>query len=716
MTSPELDRQSTLRKLQRMSEKALRQRILLPLLQKYDFTHLEERHGPHERGVDILCLRRDEMGDLDIVVIQAKRLQFSGATSSKGHLHALLNQLSQCLMEPAKLPDGTARVPTRIWFVSPFPLEIVALEASFAAFSGSFANRIKVIDGPKLIAVLQQRAPELLAQLGDRYALYLKRLEDELVLIQEASAFRLRDKTSVLPFYVRLDLSLLSERVADLISINRSARPELILSVSTLREKISAFEFATDPILKAPALVDLHACANRTLDILSHTQTSIAVEEVQNGLSLDGSDSRLNIDAETLLRSKLNFQIVGLAGGGKTTLLRVLGHREAVARTGRIPIFVSLAATDAKKSILSRIQDSCSKYGLPTSKQSVYELFEAGKALLLLDGVDEAISGRAAIHSEVLQLMTQFKNTQCVFSARGWAALPPNRVFCTATLRPFTPDQVREFLSKWFEDQPNHALEIIQHLEKNPELYAVISTPLVATIFAVVKVLGGTLPGSLIELYEERLRLLLHDWDAARGIKRDQFRAQDKRFFLRKLAFRLHQAGIRTLPWREIVSQIQATVGEIKTVDVAKEFARELVNHNNLLHKDPAGNWGLGHLQYQEHLAALEARENPAVNLASFIFDGWWRSVLAMYAGMTGDIAPLISKVYEGHEGEGFSDKPKILQVLRQLIKLAPNTGSEAKHRVEKDWEIYTSVKQSFDQVPDEWIVRGIGKPKQGRG
>ncbi len=516
----------------------------------------------------------------------------------------------------------------------------------------------------------------------------------------------------MLPFYVRLDLSLLSERVANLISIGRSARQELISSVSTLRERIAEFKSANDPKFKAPALVGLHLCANRTLEILSHTSTSLVVDEVQDSLSLEVSDSRLTIDAETLLESKLNFQIIGQAGAGKTTLLRVLGHREAVARTGRIPIFVSLATADAKKSIMSRIQDSCSKYGLPTSKRSVHELLESGKALLLLDGVDEAISGRKVIHNELMQVMQQFKQTQCVFSARGWAALSPNRLFCSATLLPFTQEQVREFLSKWFEDQPSHASEIISHLDENPELHAVISTPLVATIFAVVKALGGTLPSTLVELYEERLRLLLHDWDAARSIKRDQFRAQDKRFFLRKLAFRLHQAGVRALPWRDVLRLIQATVGEIKTTDLAEAFARELVNHNNLLHKNPGGDWGLGHLQYQEHLAALEARENPAINLADFIFDGWWRSVLAMYAEMTGDIAPLISKVYQGHEGEGFSDKPKVLSVLRQLIHLAPNTGSDARYRVEKDCEIYASVKHSFARLSDESVVRGRGKPK----
>jgi hypothetical protein len=706
MTSPDWDRQAILRKLQRLSEKALRQRILLPLLQKYDFTYVEERHGPHEKGTDILCLRHDEIGDLDIVVIQVKRLEFSGAATSKGHLHGLLNQLSQCLKEPLKLPDGTTRLPTRIWFISPFPLDINALESSFAVFSDSPANRVKIVDGRKLMSVLEVNAPELLAQLGDRYALYRKRIEDELVLLQEASALRLRDKTSVLPFYVSLDLSLLSEQIADAISLGPKARPELVSSLSTLRESISTFRLAREPNTKATALVELHRSANRLLEILGRSENSAAVEQANPNLSMDAYESRLSIDADTLLASRLNFQIVGLAGGGKTTLLRILGHKEAAARSGRIPIFVSLATADPKQSILSRIQDSCIQYGLVTSRRTANELLENGNALVLLDGVDEAISGRALVHSEIVRLIKQFKDTQFVFSSRGWAALPPGPLYSTAKLLPFTPEQTREFLQKWFEEQPTHAAEIIQHLGENPKLYPVISTPLVATIFAVVKLLGGTLPNSLVELYEERLRLLLHDWDAARGIKRDQFRAQDKRFFLRKLAFQLHQENSRSLPWKDVLKIVYSNIGKIRGADQAEEFAREIVNHNNLLLKDSSGQWGLGHLQYQEHLAAVEARENPAVNLAEHFFDGWWEGVLSMYAEMTGDIAPLISKVYKGHEGEGFAERPKILNALRKLIKLAPNTAPEARLRVAKDWEIYKTVKGSFEQVPDpDWLT-----------
>ncbi|HXW55537.1 MAG TPA: NACHT domain-containing protein [Candidatus Cybelea sp.] len=695
-----------------MSEKTLRRRILLPLLDKYDFSHVEERHGPHEKGVDILCLKNDEMGDTDIVVIQVKKLRFSGAATSKGHLHGLLNQLSQCLKEPVKLPDGTCRLASRTWFVSPFSLNIGVLETSFAAFSDSFAHRIKVIDGPKLVNALQSKAPELLAQLGDKSAACLKRIQTEMTLVQESSALRLPDKISILPIYVQLDFSLLGERVVEFLSTKGPVKSGLASIAAALRSKLARFRYEAQPGARAQALIELQSHANWVLEEITRVSGSLSLRDVRQSLSRDSRQYRLNIDPETLLRSKLNFQIVGPAGAGKTTLLRMLAYTEATRSAGRIPIFVSLAAFARGRPIFDQVQQYCKDYGLAASKQSVLKLLQSGDALLLLDGIDEAESASVKISEELPRLMKQFKAPQWIFTARAWATLTPDPLFCTAALLPFTREQVDEFFQRWFKDNRAHASEIIQHLQKNSHLYGIISTPLVATIFAVVKLLGGSLPSSLNELYEERLRLLLHDWDAVKGVTRDRFSPKDKRFFLRKLAFGLHSQHLRAVPWQGIIKQVVDVLGEIRTTTEAEAFALELVNHNNLLSQDAAGEWGLGHLRFQEHLAAVEARENPNISLADFIDSGWWTEVLTIYADITRDISPMISKVYKARGGEGLSNDPEVLLALLDLLKLAPNTDRKERYRIEKDWEIYTSVEKSFKNVSDTTILRGKGKPR----
>jgi hypothetical protein len=72
------DRRPLLEKLQKLSEKRLTEAVVFPLLETMGFDNIEERHGPYEKGKDILCLRRDELDELELLAIQVKKLKFSG--------------------------------------------------------------------------------------------------------------------------------------------------------------------------------------------------------------------------------------------------------------------------------------------------------------------------------------------------------------------------------------------------------------------------------------------------------------------------------------------------------------------------------------------------------------------------------------------------------------------------------------------------------------
>lgn len=207
-----------LERLQILTEKALIDRILLPLLSKLDFESTELRQGVYEKGVDILCLKKDELEQLDVVAIQVKKLKFSGAATKQGHLHGVLNQLSQCAEEPIKLKDGTERYANRIWLVSPYQLDIAALEASFDKYARTYAKRITIIDGSMLLSLIHRKAPELLSELGNPLASYMEALEAQIALMREASALRINQPISLLPIYINLDLSLLPTRAASILN------------------------------------------------------------------------------------------------------------------------------------------------------------------------------------------------------------------------------------------------------------------------------------------------------------------------------------------------------------------------------------------------------------------------------------------------------------------------------------------------------------------
>lgn len=784
------ERDQLLKKLQKMNEQALTERILLPLLEKLDFDSIEHRHGPYEKGVDILCIKKDELEETELLAIQVKRLEFSGSASKAGHLHNILNQLSQCIEEPIKLKDGTQRLASRVWLISPYSLNVSALEASFARYVKANTNRIRVIDGDKLLSLLDKKAPEILAELGNKYASYLKEVKSELNFLQEASAFRLKDKMSILPIYIHMDISVLPPRLLAILVDNLEPKTyeELLLSepakkwmkmsdyareltgrvnrwidfgAHTKSElgvnvvKVVSDESKEDSVeernaqwrrgkleatvgvnwarfnseakkltkkkiakLKKPDagatanLIEFHDFVNRIDEVINHPAPSSVLRLSSKPYSHLESD-RISIKIETLLESRLNCQVTGQAGAGKTTLLRMLGHKEACNKTGRIPIFVPLTTLTPKLSLVGLVQRLCKAHGLAGSKKSFDDLLKSGRLLLLLDGVDEAASRVKMVNSEIAQFMSTHESVQCIFTARPWAALDRSSKFLNLQLLPFTREQVKMFFHRWFADEPSHAEAIVSHLESTPNLYEVVSTPLVATIFAVVKLFGHGLPTSLLEVYERRFELLLHNWDAAKGVDRNVFHVRDKIFFLRKFAFYVHKQTQRTLPWEAVIQLILQTLGEIRDWQEAEGFARELVQHNNVLIQHEDGNWGLGHLQYQEYLAALETKENPRINLAHFIESGWWLSVVRMYAEMTRDITDLIVNTYYqyGSKQDGLTTNETILFRLNSLLPLAPNTDDKAKGLIARDIDVLTAIEQSFAKYSDDEILRGKKPP-----
>jgi len=661
--------------------------------------------------------------------------------------------------EPQKLRDGTARLLHRVWFISPFPLDVSALELSFSKYVKANASRIRIIDGIKLLNLLYRTAPELLAELGDKYSLHVKKMKDELALLHEASAFRLRDKVSLLPIYINLGSSVLPELMVEILngrftpptSVKVPVPPEDVRSwldfgrlsaevLKTVGDSVhqgaragnsatfqgngAAFcEAATrtcnDHILslkkslesttadRGAALRHFHEFVSNLNSILSHPAASSLLGPQSSRPVRRPETYRINIELKDMLNSRLNFQVLGDAGAGKTTLLRVLGHEECCIGRGRLPVFVPLSTMTG--TLLDLIQRRCATLGLCAHKKSFLDLLESGRVLLLLDSIDEVVTRNEGVLAQIRSFLTEFPRVQCIVTARPWAALPRSDRYFTIQILPFTPDQLRSFLTKWFGEDAAHAQQAISHLDKNRKLYEVISNPLLATTFAVIKSLGGALPTSLVELYGERLRLLLHDWDEVRGLKRDKFEAPDKLFFLRKLAFRMQCESTRTVPWKVVVEFAHEVVGAVKTKSAAEEFARELVNHNNMVLRHEDGLWGLGHLQFQEYLAAMEAKENPQVELAKFIELGWWSAVIKMYAEMTRDISKLIYDLRRqtSNLGHGIGDNERMLSSIEALLALAPNTEERARAVVEKERDIREAVAESFAVPLRKEVISG---------
>lgn len=159
------------------------------------------------------------------------------------------------------------------------------------------------------------------------------------------------------------------------------------------------------------------------------------------------------------------------------------------------------------------------------------QLLEEG-GLLLLDGLDEvpeAQKRRASVKQAVLDFRRQFPRVRILLTSRTYAyqrqawRLPG---FAEAVLAPFQPEQIDDFINKWYnhiaqtrkglhqDEAQGRATILKQAVRQNQHLRDLASRPLLLTLMASLHSWrGGSLPDDREQLYEESVELLLDIWE-----------------------------------------------------------------------------------------------------------------------------------------------------------------------------------------------------------
>jgi predicted NACHT family NTPase len=473
-----------------------------------------------------------------------------------------------------------------------------------------------------------------------------------------------------------------------------------MIRAKTLGEQVQAYRKAlhADPLIARLQMLDM----NRPLTVTDiyirlrlHQETRLGYELdpillnaeaghnpnqlLRAGRLLLESRASTALEPHEAIRKYRHCVIVGDPGAGKSTLLKYLTLQSVnhqLPDLPDLPIHIELNAF-ARSEYHDPLEFASSvweeRYGFPKTEALAYmqDNLKNGKALLLLDALDETVAGTTKEDAEesykhvakaISDLATRYYQAPVAVTARTAGYHQHARLvgFTELEVLDFRQEDITQFVNRWFTSHPNpqkrsNATDLNTKLERSPRIQALASNPLLLSLIVIVYEDRLDLPDRRAELYKQCVETLLIKWDSSRNIRRrHEFNPDHKRQLLEEIAWHFHLQGQRYFAETELLTLIANFLPVVRLKEEQKaQILEEIAAVNGLLKEQARGLHGFLHLTLQEYFVARYAIDHNQLDaLLEHRGDPWWEEVILLYAGQTPDASPLLQQLL-GLEPQG---------------------------------------------------------------
>lgn len=351
----------------------------------------------------------------------------------------------------------------------------------------------------------------------------------------------------------------------------------------------------------------------------------------------------------------------GEAGGGKSTLLRWLAITAARGSftgpldewNGSVPFLIKLRshAGGAMPRPEEFLDDVAGNLAGIMPRGWVHRRLLSGRALLLVDGVDEVTTGqRQAVRQWLKRIVDGFRGIRVIVTSRPAAAGSDwlrAEGFATAFLEQLAPADVRTLVQHWHnavrdcpdipcapERLPAYEARLLARFEAAPHLRTLASSPLLAAMLCALNLDREALPRNRMGLYTAALDMLLETRDTKRGIPSALERDQKVRI-LQDIAWQLSTSARVELPKTMVERLIADRLSSMPQVRApAEKVLDELLQRSGVLREPVPGRIDFVHRTVQEYLAAKQAADLGDMDLlVRNAHRDTWRETVIMAAG-----------------------------------------------------------------------------------
>ena len=393
------------------------------------------------------------------------------------------------------------------------------------------------------------------------------------------------------------------------------------------------------------------------------------------------------------------LMILGKPGAGKTTFLKYLAMQciGGEFQSKYVPIFVTLkdfADAANKPGLLEYISvdamNRASKRGGAVDTQSITSIqnvISHGKALVLLDGLDEVREEDTShIIKEIREFSDHFRENHLVITCRIAAREYTFEKFTEVEVADFDKEQVTTFATNWFKGKAVKPEIFIKRLKENNRINELAASPLLLTLLCLAFEESGDFPANRSELYKEGLDALLKKWDAKRGIQRGQIykklSIQRKEDLLSKIALTTFERGDYFFKQKTAEQYIIDYIRNLPNANTDEEalqldserILKSIEAQHGLLMERAKGIYSFSHLTFNEYFTAREfvvgqQLSNEALqNLVSHITEKRWREVLLLAVGMSPNADRLLLLMKDKVDSLLATDE-KLQQFLKWISK-----------------------------------------------
>jgi predicted MPP superfamily phosphohydrolase len=329
---------------------------------------------------------------------------------------------------------------------------------------------------------------------------------------------------------------------------------------------------------------------------------------------------------------------------------------------------------------------------VPVSRTFLEEALDDGRAVLLLDGLDEVGSAteREKMRGSVEAFCRLYPKVASLVTSRvaGYDDAPLPRYarggFVHLVLAPFSDEDLKTFVSHWYgvQDPENPVVrergiaDLLAAFDASPPVQELARNPMLATLIALVHRYEAHLPGERAALYDICVKTMLETWPEDRRTTFKEIDGRLQRSYLETLAYRMQCS--RTKGQREVTIKRDALVktlegivyerkGPSASADFVERWVRFLEHGSGLLVEQRPGVFAFFHLSLMEYLAArgMDEAEVAEDGVTEYFADGTWREVCLLAVGSKATEKAFLDRVFQAlrdkHGGPSF-----LLRCLRE--------------------------------------------------